>query len=82
MLGYLILAAFIAAAVAYVAYPPFREKVRGWKTTGTAVLVAALGFLQTVDLTNIFSDPKTAGMVVIGIGVVMAILRAVTVPKA
>jgi hypothetical protein len=77
MLGYLIVAVFIAGVAAYAFYPPFRSKVDGVKTIATAALVAALGVLQQADLTSVV-DAKTAGLWLIGIGIVMAVLRVIT----
>jgi hypothetical protein len=77
MLGYLIVAVFVVGLAAYAFYPPFRAKLNGFKTMATAALLAALGVLQQSDLTQLV-DAKTAGLWLIGIGVVMAVLRAVT----
>jgi hypothetical protein len=77
MLGYLLVAVFLAGVVAYAVYPPFRARLNGAKTMATAAAIAALGVLQQADLT-LLVDARTAGLWLIGIGVVMAVLRAVT----
>jgi hypothetical protein len=77
MLGYLLVAVFLAGVVAYAVYPPFRARLNGAKTMATAAAIAALGVLQQADLTPLV-DARTAGLWLIGIGVVMAVLRAVT----
>ncbi len=78
MLGYLLLALFGLGVLAYFFYPPFRQAIDGWKTMLTSATVAALGVLQVTDLTALFSNPRTAGIAVIVIAVLMAVLRAVT----
>ena len=77
MLGYLIIAAFIAGGVAYFAWPAFRAKVDGYKTMVTAGLLAALGVAQQSDLTQIVGS-QNVGLWLLGIGIVMAVLRVVT----
>ena len=77
MLGYLVVAVFVAAVLAYAFYAPFRARVKGYKTIATAALVAVLGVLQQADLTEIVGV-KQAGLWLLGIGILMAVLRVVS----
>ena len=53
--------------------------MKGWKTVIFGALLAAAGFLQTVDWAQVMpSDPKMAGMVVAAIGGVVMLLRLFT----
>lgn len=78
MLGWLLIAVFVGGVAAYIFVPAFRAKVDGYKTMFMAAMVAALGALQTADLTSLFSDPKVAGVAVIVIGVLIAVMRTMT----
>lgn len=77
MLGYLLIAAFIAGGVAYFVWPAFRAKVDGYKTVVTAALLAGLGVAQQADLTAIVGA-QNVGLWLLGIGIVMAVLRVAT----
>jgi hypothetical protein len=77
MLGYLVLAVFIAGFLGYAFYPPFRVRVNGYKTIATAALIAVLGVLQQTDLTEIVGV-KQAGLWLLGIGILMAVLRVIS----
>ena len=77
MLGYILIAVFAAAVLAYLFYPPFRDWVRGKKTLATAGGVSVLGFLQQFDLAQIV-DKAYIGYWLLGIGIAFAILRTMT----
>lgn len=51
--------------------------MKGFRTFAVAAAVAVLGAFQTLDFTQLF-DAKTAGVVIIALGGLMAVLRAVT----
>jgi len=50
---------------------------KGWKTLAASLAIAVMGVLQTADWTTIV-PPGSVGPVMVGIGVVMAVLRALT----
>lgn len=77
MLGYMLIVAFAAGVALYFIYPPFREKVKGWRTMATATSVAVLGVLQSFDLSQIVAK-EHVGYWLLGIGVTMALLRVAT----
>lgn len=51
---------------------------KGYRTLIFGAVVTVLGFLQGFDFTTIVSDPKTAGFIVSGIGILTMILRKFT----
>ena len=71
MLGYLVVAVFIAGVVAYAVYPAFRARLNGYKTMATASLIAVLGVLEQADLSQLVGA-KQAGLWLLGIGILMA----------
>jgi hypothetical protein len=77
MLGYLVIVLFAASVLAYVFWPAFRARINGYKTIATSAFIAALGVLQASDLTQIV-DAKTAGLWLLGIGILMAVLRVIS----
>jgi len=51
----------------------------GYRTYIAAALTSALGVLAAVDWNTVLTNPKgTGGLVAIGSGVIMAILRTIT----
>lgn len=50
----------------------------GYKTVILAALVTVFGALQAMDWQSLITDPKVAGLVISGIGVVFGILRFLT----
>ncbi len=50
---------------------------KGWKTIGVSAAIAVAGVLQSADWATIVS-PAAVGPTLLGIGVVVAVLRAVT----
>jgi hypothetical protein len=50
---------------------------KGWKTLAASLAIAVVGVLQTADWTTIV-PPDKVGPVMVGIGVAMAVLRALT----
>lgn len=52
--------------------------LRGYRTLILSAAIAALGFLQAFDFTQIISNPRTIGIILIIIGVLVAVLRAIT----
>jgi hypothetical protein len=50
---------------------------KGWKTLLAAIAIAVVGVLQTTDWTTIVPEDRV-GPVMVGIGVLMAVLRALT----
>ena len=50
---------------------------KGWKTLLASLAIAIMGVLQATDWTTIV-PPDGVGPVMVGIGVLMAVLRAVT----
>lgn len=50
---------------------------KGWKTLAASLAIAVAGVLQAADWTTIV-PPERVGPVLVGIGVVMAVLRALT----
>ncbi len=50
---------------------------KGWKTLIASLAIAVIGVLQATDWTTIV-PPERVGPVMVGIGVVMAVLRALT----
>ena len=51
----------------------------GYKTLIVAALVAAVGAIQGLDIAALIpDDPRTAGWIVTGLGVVMGVLRFLT----
>lgn len=53
------------------------QAAKGWKTLAASLAIAAIGVLQATDWTTIV-PPDQVGPVMVGIGVLMAVLRAVT----
>jgi hypothetical protein len=53
------------------------EFAKGWKTLGASLVVAVAGVLQATDWTTIVPSDKI-GPVMVGIGVLMAVLRVLT----
>jgi hypothetical protein len=53
------------------------QAAKGWKTLAASLAVAVVGVLQATDWTTIV-PPDKVGPVMVGIGVLMAALRAVT----
>jgi len=51
--------------------------VKGWKTLLASLAIAVMGVLQATDWTTIVPADRV-GPVLVGIGVLMAVLRAVT----
>ena len=51
--------------------------VKGWKTMGFSVAIAVAGALQATDWTTTVA-PSQVGPTLLAIGVVVAVLRAVT----
>lgn len=52
--------------------------LQGYRTIIVAIAVTVFGALAAVDWVTLLHNPRTAGYVVAGIGVVMAALRLVT----
>ncbi len=50
---------------------------KGWKTLLASLAIAVIGVLQATDWTTIVPEDRV-GPVMVGIGVLMAVLRAVT----
>ena len=50
---------------------------KGWKTLAASLAIAVAGVLQAADWTTIV-PPDKVGPVMVGIGVVMAVLRTLT----
>lgn len=50
---------------------------KGWRTLAASLAIAVAGVLQTADWTTIV-PPDRVGPVMVGIGVAMALLRALT----
>ena len=50
---------------------------KGWKTLAASLAIAVVSVLQATDWTTIV-PPDKVGPVMVGIGVLMAVLRAVT----
>ena len=50
---------------------------KGWKTLAASLIVAVAGVLQSTDWTTIV-PPDSVGPVMVGIGVLMAVLRVLT----
>jgi len=50
---------------------------KGWKTLAASLMVAVAGVLQSTDWTTIV-PPDRVGPVMVGIGVLMAVLRVLT----
>jgi hypothetical protein len=50
---------------------------KGWKTLAASLAIAVVGVLQTADWTTIV-PPDRVGPVMVGIGVAMTVLRALT----
>ena len=50
---------------------------KGWKTLAASLAIAVAGVLQATDWTTIV-PPDKVGPVIVGIGVLMAVLRAMT----
>ena len=53
------------------------QAAKGWKTLAASLAIAVVGVLQATDWTTIV-PPDKVGPVMVGIGVLMAVLRAVT----
>jgi hypothetical protein len=53
------------------------QAAKGWKTLAASLAVAIAGVLQATDWTTVV-PPDKVGPVMVGIGVLMAVLRAVT----
>ena len=53
------------------------QAAKGWKTLAASLAVAVAGVLQATDWTTIVPEDRV-GPVMVGIGVLMAVLRAVT----
>jgi hypothetical protein len=53
------------------------EMLKGWRTVGVAVAIAAVGALQTAGLADVIPDPYV-GPVMMALGFAMAWLRGVT----
>ena len=53
------------------------QAAKGWKTLAASLGVAIAGVLQATDWTTVV-PPDKVGPVMVGIGVLMAVLRAVT----
>jgi hypothetical protein len=53
------------------------QAAKGWKTLLASLAIAVMGVLQATDWTTIV-PPDKVGPVMVGIGVLMAVLRAVT----
>ncbi|MCB1487023.1 MAG: hypothetical protein KDJ88_06135 [Bauldia sp.] len=52
-------------------------RLKGWKTMGFSVAIAVAGALQSTDWTTIVA-PSQVGPTLLAIGVIVAVLRAVT----
>lgn len=50
----------------------------GYRTVLFGAILAVLGVLQGLDWMTLISNPKLAGYVASGIGVVIVVLRAIT----
>ena len=55
----------------------FWQASRGWRTLAASVAIAVVGVLQSSDWSTLI-PPDRVGPVMVGIGVVMALLRMVT----
>jgi hypothetical protein len=53
------------------------DSLKGWKTLLVSLAIAGAGVLQTADWTNLVPE-GAVGPVMIGIGIAVAALRAVT----
>ena len=53
------------------------QAAKGWKTLAASLAIAVMGVLQTTDWTTVVPADKV-GPVMVGIGVLMALLRVVT----
>jgi len=53
------------------------ERLKGWRTVIVAVTLAIVGVLQTADWATIVG-PRQVGPVMLGIGIVVAVLRTLT----
>ena len=53
------------------------QAAKGWKTLAASLAIAVVGVLQATDWTTIV-PPDKVGPVMVGIGVLMAMLRVVT----
>ena len=51
--------------------------LKGWKTIATSVAIAVAGVLQTTDWATVV-EPQDVGPTLLVIGIVVAVLRAVT----
>ena len=51
--------------------------VKGWRTIAVSTVLAVIGVLQTTDWATIVT-PGQVGPVILGVGVLVAVLRAVT----
>jgi hypothetical protein len=51
--------------------------MKGWKTMLVSIVIAVVGVLQSADWATIVS-PQNVGPVMLGIGVLVAVLRAIT----
>lgn len=52
--------------------------LKGWKTVAFSAATALFGVAQTTDWGSVIQNPKLAGAVITGIGIVNFALRAVT----
>ena len=50
----------------------------GWRTLLASVIIATLGALQALDWFTILSTPRDFGWAMSGLGIIMAIFRALT----
>ena len=50
---------------------------QGWRTLAASLAIAMIGVLQTTDWTTIVPEDRV-GPVMVGIGVLMAVLRVLT----
>lgn len=50
----------------------------GYRTLIAAAVVAALGALQGLDWVTLVTNPKAFGWTAAGLGIVMAVFRAIT----